>query len=67
MKNRNRIIVEDYVLVFLAYILLAASIVAVNMFKIASLRMMAYGILALGAVTIIYCLHSLNKDKELLA
>lgn len=67
MKSRNRIIVEDYLLVFVAYILLATSIIAINMFKVETFKMLATGILIIGAITIIYCLHSLNNDKELLS
>lgn len=67
MKEINKIILEDYVLVFVAYFLLAASIIAVNMFKVAMFKTLAYGILFIGVITIIYCIYALNRDKELLS
>lgn len=66
MKNKNRIIVGDYLLVILAYIVLATSIIAVNMLKNADLKTMAYAVLGAGIFTIIYSIYTLNKDKELL-
>ena len=64
---KNRVIVGDYLLVFLAYTVLATSIVAVNMLKNADLRTMAYAVLGVGIFTIIYSIYTLNKDKELLS
>ena len=63
---KNRVIVGDYLLVFLAYIVLATSIIAVNMLKNADLRTMAYAVLGMGIFTIVYSIYTLYKDKELL-
>ena len=63
---KNKIIVGDYLLVFLAYTVLATSIVAVNMLKNADLRTMAYAVLGMGIFTIVYSIYTLYKDKELL-
>lgn len=66
MKSRDKILFEDYVIVFLAYFLLAASIIAVNMFKVDLFKLLAYTILFIGTITIIYSIYALNRDKELL-
>jgi uncharacterized membrane protein len=66
MKNNKKIIVGDYLLVILAYIVLATSIIAVNMLKNADLRTLAYLVLGVGVLTIIYSIYTLNVDKELL-
>jgi hypothetical protein len=66
MKNRNKILVGDYLLVILAYLVLAISIVAVNILYNAQIVFIAYAILAVSLGAVLYSLYVLNHDKELL-
>lgn len=66
MKNYNRMIIGDYIVIFMAYFVLAASLVVVNLIKYPVLKSCSYIILGGALFATIYGLRTLNKDKELL-
>ena len=66
MNNKKKILVGDYLLVILAYIVLATSIIAVNVLYNAELIYIAYGVLISGVFATIYSIYTLNHDQELL-
>lgn len=66
MKNYNKLIVGDYIVIFMAYSVLAISLVVANIIEYTALKIMAYAITSGALLATAYGLFTLNKDKELL-
>lgn len=62
----KKILVEDYFLTIIAYIILMISIVMVNLINQPMLKLVSYVLLPISIIITIHGVIQINRDKEIL-